>query len=356
MPVLMRAGDLMDKDKLGDEEARLAALRRYEIREPGETRPFQRIVDLVQQVIGVPMAAVSLIDADTQLFKATRGLAGITQTARSEAFCNHTIARTEAFAVSDTRLDPRFADNPMVTGSPHIRSYLGVPLTTPDGYNVGSLCAIDDEPRQFDRAQGEIMKKLAEIVVEQFELQQIARQDALTGALTRRGFFAEVEKEFRRAGRYDRPSTLVAIDVDHFKSINDRYGHPAGDAVLVSIANACMANMRRSDVFGRLGGEEFALLLPETDAEEAREAAERIRRTIESTIVQVGGIEVRATVSMGAAPRPSSGETAATWLAEADIALYEAKQFGRNRVAVGRARRPVASPAGASDDRPAHLH
>ena len=332
----------MDDDKLTDEDARLAALRRYEIREPGETKPFQRIVDLVQQVLGVPMAAVSLIDSDKQLFKASRGLHGITETPRSEAFCNTTIAQKDAFAVSDALLDPRFADNPMVKGTPHIRSYLGVPLTTPDGYNVGSLCAIDDEPRQFDRAQGEILKKLAEIVVEQFELQQIAKQDSLTGALTRRGFLAEVEKEFLRAGRYDRPSTLVAIDVDHFKSINDRYGHPAGDAVLVSIANACMANMRRSDVFGRLGGEEFALLLPETDAEEAHEAAERIRRMIETTIIQVGVTEVRATISLGIAPRPATGETVSTWLAEADIALYEAKQFGRNRVAIAKARQPIA--------------
>jgi diguanylate cyclase (GGDEF)-like protein len=346
----------MDDDKLTDEDARLAALRRYEIREPGETKPFQRIVDLVQQVLGVPMAAVSLIDLDKQVYKASRGLRGITEVPRAQTFCQYTIAHKEPFAVSDARRDPRFADNPMVTGSPHVRSYLGVPLTTPDGYNVGTLCAIDDEPRLFDRAQGEIMTKLAEIVVEQFELQQIARQDSLTGALTRRGFFAEVEKEFRRAGRYDRPSTLVAIDVDHFKVVNDRYGHPAGDAVLVSIANACMANMRRSDIFGRLGGEEFALLLPETDAEAAREAAERIRRMIETTIVEVGGAEVRATISMGVAPRPADGESVSTWLAEADIALYEAKQFGRNRVAVGKMRRPIVPRGGTAETAPKQLH
>jgi diguanylate cyclase (GGDEF)-like protein len=244
----------------------------------------------------------------------------------------------------------------MVKGAPHIRSYLGVPLTTPEGYNIGSICAIDDEPRQFDRAQGDVMTKLAEIVVEQFELQQIAKQDSMTGALTRRGFFAEVEREFRRAGRYDRPSTLIVIDVDHFKSINDRYGHPAGDAVLVSIANTCMATMRRSDVFGRIGGEEFGLLLPETHAEEAREAAERIRHMVESTIVQVGGVEVRATVSMGVAPRPATTETVATWFAEADIALYEAKQFGRNRVVVGKARRPVAGTAAVAGADPHALH
>jgi diguanylate cyclase (GGDEF)-like protein len=345
----------MHDDKLTDEEARLAALRRYEIHDTTESRPFQRIVDLVQQIMGVPMAAVTLIDDDTQWFRAQRGLPG-TETPRAEAFCNYTIAQHGPFAVSDARTDPRFADNPMVTGSPHIRSYLGVPLTTPDGYNVGSLCAIDNEPRHFDRSQGEIMKKLAEIVVEQFELQQIAKQDSMTGALTRRGFFSEVEKESQRASRYDRPSALVVIDVDHFKSINDRYGHPAGDAVLVSIANACMATMRRSDTFGRIGGEEFGLLLPETDVEEARLAAERIRSMVESTIIQVGGTEVRATVSLGVAPRPASGETVATWFSEADIALYEAKQFGRNRVAVGKARRPVATASQATEAQPQHLH
>jgi diguanylate cyclase (GGDEF)-like protein len=345
----------MQDDKLTDEQGRLAALRRYEVREAAEIKPLQRIVDLAQQVLGVPMAAVTLIDADRQIFKASRGL-GVTERPREGSFCTHTIAHRGPFAVSDARTDPRFADNPIVTGPPFIRSYLGVPLTTPDGYNVGTLCVIDDEPRHFDRSQGEIMNKLAEIVVEQFELQQIAKQDAMTGALTRRGFFAEVERETLRASRYDRPSALIAIDVDHFRTINDRYGHPAGDAVLVSIANACMATMRKSDIFGRTGGEEFALLLPETDAEEAREAAERIRRMIEVTIVQVGGAEVRATVSMGIAPRPSPGETVATWLAEADIALYEAKQFGRNRVVVGKPRQPVAPPPQSAEPSAHQLH
>src|SRR5215213_2688370 len=178
----------MQDDKLTDEDGRLAALKRYEFHETGEREPFQRIVDLVQQVMGVPMAAVTMIGADTQFFRAQRGLPW-TELLRDDAFCTYTIAQHGPLAVSDARTDPRFAGNPMVTGAPHIRSYLGVPLTTPDGYNVGSLCAFDNEPRLFDRTQGEIMKKLAEIAVEQFELQQIAKQDSMTGALTRRGFF-----------------------------------------------------------------------------------------------------------------------------------------------------------------------
>jgi diguanylate cyclase (GGDEF)-like protein len=331
---------MMQNDKLTDEAGRLAALNRYDGLYGGDEQPFQRVVELVQTVLGVPIAAVTLIDSERR-WLLTSGGAEVLNTPREHAFCNETIKQRGPLAVTDATLDPRFADNPGVTGAPHIRSYLGVPLTTPDGYNIGTLCAVDLEPRPFDARQAGILTKLAEIVVEQFELRQIAKQDALTGALTRRGFFAEVEKEFLRATRYDRPSALVMIDVDRFRDINDRHGHAAGDAVLVSIANACMAAMRRSDVFGRIGGEEFALLLPETEAEEAREAAERIRRIVDSTIVETAAGPIKATISLGIAPIPAASEGSNAWLAEADIALYEAKQFGRNRVAVGKARKPA---------------
>ena len=329
-------------DRLKDEPGRLAALRRYEVVDTGEEPPFQRIVDLVQTVLNVPAAAVTLIDGDRQWYKASRGIGAGKSIPRDASFCNDTIKQMGPLAVTDALADGRFAGNPMVTGAPYIRSYLGVPLTTPDGYNIGTLCAIDTEPRPFDSRQADILKKLAEIVVEQFELRQIAKQDAMTGALTRRGFFAELDKEFLRAARYDRPSSLLVIDVDHFRNINDRYGHPAGDAVLVSIANAAMATMRKSDIFGRIGGEEFALLLPETDAEEARDAAERIRRIVEHTIVQTPAAEIKTTISIGIAPLPLPGEGSDVWFSEADIALYEAKQFGRNKVVVAKARKAVA--------------
>ena len=331
----------MHDDRLDDEEGRVAALRRYEALDTGDEKPFQRVVELVQTVLGVPAAAITLVDGERQWYRAARGLDGKASIARADSFCDETIGQPGPLAVTDTHLDQRFAANPMVLGAPFIRSYLGVPLTTPDGYNIGTLCAIDTEPRPFDARQGEILKKFAEIVIEQFELRQVAKQDPMTGALTRAGFFAEVEKEFRRASRYDRPSALVLIDVDHFHFINDRYGHGPGDAVLISIASACMATMRKSDIFGRIGGEEFGLLLPETEPEEARDAAERIRRTIESTIIETPGAEIKATVSLGIAPMPAAAEGPSTWMAEADIALYEAKNFGRNRSVLSRPRRPT---------------
>jgi len=328
----------MHQDRLADEDARLAALRRYDILDTGAEDSFQRIVELAATVLEAPVAAIALIDENREWFKAVLGAPRLS-VPRAAAFCAHMIRQAGPLAVADTAADPRFADNPLVTGAPFLRAWLGVPLCTPDGYNVGALWVGDAEPRQFDARQASILHKLAEIAIEQMEMRQIAKQDAMTGALTRRGFFAEVEKEYLRAGRYDRPSSLVLIDVDHFRAVNDRHGHLAGDAVLVSIANACMASMRRSDVFGRTGGEEFGLLLPETELAEAVHAAERIRRMVEQTIVETPAASVRATVSLGVAAMPGLGEGTSAWLADADVALYEAKQFGRNRVATSRSRR-----------------
>ncbi|MEP7241815.1 MAG: sensor domain-containing diguanylate cyclase [Devosia sp.] len=344
----------MRADRLSDENGRLSALRRYDILDTADEEPFRRIVELVQTVLGVPMAAVALIDAERQWLKARVGPLD-RQMPREESFCGETIRHRGPMAVNDATADGRFAGSLMVTGPAHVRSYLGVPLTTPDGYHIGALCALDREPRPFDARDASILEKLAQIVVEQLELRQIARQDSMTGALTRRGFLAEAEREFHRASRYDRPSALAVIDVDNFKAINDRHGHPVGDAVLIAIANATMATMRKSDVFGRLGGEEFGLLLPETDPQEAGDAVERIRRAIEHTLIETPTAEVRVTISCGVAPIPAASQDVATWFAEADIALYEAKRAGRNRVMVGKARRP-APPAvlATAGDHPTH--
>ena len=339
----------MQPDRLRDEEGRLAALRRYDLAETTGTGLARGIVELVQEVLEVPAAAISLLDAEQEWLRSVSGVA-VDTVRREDGFCDETIRQYGAMSVPDALDDWRFAASPLVTGGPRFRSYLGAPLTTPDGYNIGAVCAFDTRPREFTDRERRIIEKLGRLVVEQLELRQVARQDAMTGALTRGGFFAEVEKEFQRSIRYDRPSALVMIDVDNFRAINDRYGHAAGDAVLVSIAAACMGTMRRSDLFGRVGGEEFGLLLQATGPEEATEAAERIRRIIEGTIVEAGGdAQIKATVSLGVAPVPASSEGAATWLAEADIALYEAKQFGRNRVAVGKARKPVALPTDLSE-------
>lgn len=322
----------MDDALLHDDEARLAALHRLDVLDTGAEQPFEKIVTLVRTVLAVPIATVTLVDRDRQWFKAQRGL-DCQETPRSVSFCTHTIQQREPLIVEDANLDPRFATSPLVLNLPHIRSYAGVPLRTPDGHNVGALCAIDTRARRFSDSEISILGNFATIVCDELELRMIAKVDQLTGALTRRGFIEQTEREIARSRRYDRPSALVMLDVDHFKSVNDSYGHPAGDQVLRQIAETAATNLRPHDVFGRLGGEEFALLLPETGAKEAMIVAERLREAVCNQPVSLPGDRtLRVSASFGVAMLPADTCSVSTWIERADKMLYEAKSGGRNCV------------------------
>lgn len=320
--------------KLMDEPARLAALERYEVLDTPREPSFDRITDLVRSILGVPISAVSLVDTDRQWFKSLAGLDG-KQTSRDVAFCDHTIRQRAPMVITDATEDARFCDNPLVTGDPNIRSYAGIPLETPDGYNIGSLCAIDTVPRQFDAGQIAILQNLAALVVEQLELRRIAERDHLTGALSRRAFLTEMNRAIALFERHERPASLLLFDIDHFKRINDTHGHPAGDQVIRGIARLCTSLQRPSDSLGRLGGEEFGILLPETAEEDAARAAQRFCEAIAATEIP-GTPPLRVTVSFGVAELRGDWPTSESWLAVADMALYEAKRSGRNRIAVAR--------------------
>lgn len=321
----------MSDAMLCDEEGRIAALDRLAVLDTAPEEPFEKIVNLVRTVLGVPIATVTLVDRDRQWFKARRGL-DASETPRSISFCTHTIQERGPLIVTDALEDPRFADSSLVRGYPHIRSYAGIPLRTPDGYNVGALCAIDTQPRTFSAAEIAILTNFAHIVSNELELRLIAQRDHLTGALNRRGFIEQAAKELTRFARHGRPSALIILDVDHFKSVNDTYGHPAGDGVLRQIAELCSAAMRPTDSFGRLGGEEFALLLSEVEPAEALAAAERFRIAIDAHVFTLpGGGELHVTVSLGVAPLDRSVSGTDAWIAAADAWLYHAKRSGRNR-------------------------
>jgi diguanylate cyclase (GGDEF)-like protein len=324
----------MIDSKLVDEPARMAALERYDILDTPREPSFDRITDLVRSILGVPISTVSLVDADRQWFKAASGLA-VGETPRDVAFCNHTIRDRQPMVVTDAQQDARFRDNPLVRGDPNIRSYAGIPLETPDGYNIGSLCAIDTVPRQFDPSQIAILRNLAALVVEQLELRRIAERDHLTGALTRRAFLNEMNRAIGLFQRHQRPASLLLLDIDHFKRINDSYGHPAGDQVIRGIAGLCTSLQRPSDSFGRLGGEEFGILLPETGEEDAARAAQRFCEAI--AVTRSGGeAGISVAASFGVAELRHAWPTSDSWLAAADMALYEAKRSGRNRVSIAR--------------------
>ncbi|RME21235.1 MAG: GGDEF domain-containing protein [Deltaproteobacteria bacterium] len=168
---------------------------------------------------------------------------------------------------------------------------------------------------------------------QQQALTRLASIDGLTGALNRRAFLARCREELHRAGRNRRPLCLVMLDLDHFKRINDTRGHAVGDLVLREAAARLRQRMRESDVLGRLGGEEFAVLLPETGLAEAREVAERLRRVLADSPIRARGVEVAITASFGVAPVDAADDDGVERaLQDADTALYRAKEAGRNRV------------------------
>ncbi len=165
------------------------------------------------------------------------------------------------------------------------------------------------------------------------ELKHEARTDPLTGSSNRRHFFTLAERAIRLSRRYQHPLSLLMLDIDHFKAVNDTYGHHAGDLVLQALVQACRQTLRDVDMLGRIGGEEFAVLLPETDAEHALQAAERLRQAVAAVEVPLeDGRAVRFTISLGVANLCDLDEDIDALLKRADGALYRAKEAGRTRV------------------------
>ncbi len=158
-----------------------------------------------------------------------------------------------------------------------------------------------------------------------------ATRDALTGLLNRRELDARTAAAIAHAGRYDRPLSCAMVDVDHFKAVNDRYGHAAGDAVLCEAATRLRETCRETDTVGRYGGEEFVVLLPETSAEEAMVAANRVRSAFHDAPFTAGGVDLHLTASIGVATWAPSMSVPASLYSAADRALYQAKEAGRNR-------------------------
>jgi diguanylate cyclase (GGDEF)-like protein len=166
-------------------------------------------------------------------------------------------------------------------------------------------------------------------------LLSMALNDSLTGLYKREFFFGELQREFDRSRRHGRTLSLAVVDLDFFKSVNDQYGHLRGDEALRQVADAIRATLRDGDLCARFGGEEFAIIFPETDAKGAYEAAERFRKAIEGRVFVIGrNIEIRLTISVGVASRRDVYRDKMQLLEEADKALYLAKAAGRNRTIV----------------------
>lgn len=192
----------------------------------------------------------------------------------------------------------------------------------------------DEELHRAKEAVEQAGRELAEVLIRE---RTLARVDPLTGALNRRRFFELAEYEISVAMRYHRELSIILFDLDDFKATNDRLGHHAGDELLKSVVQVVGSHLRQADVLARYGGDEFIILLPHTRAEDAAIVAERIRTDIsEQRVAVAGGVIVSAQISAGIAEYAGPGDQLDTLVQRADVALYEAKNQGRNRVATFR--------------------
>ncbi|MDQ2077718.1 sensor domain-containing diguanylate cyclase [Marinimicrobium sp. ABcell2] len=331
------------------EERRLSALNAYKILDTLPESAFDELVQVAAYVCDVPMAVINFIDRDRQWFKSELGLGA--QDAHLElSMCSHAIKQRNLFVIPDTLQDPRFADNPLVTGPPYLRFYAGALLETAQGYPLGTLCVLDDKPRELNERQTELLPALARQVMGQLELlwanarqeemlseleqtrrrlAALASTDELTGLTNRRVFNQHLDQALALGRRGAPVASLLMADLDHFKRINDSLGHHVGDEVLRTFARICRDVFRTTDVVGRWGGEEFVALLPDTSVNQAYSVAERLHKRLAQVPVHCGEARVEVSVSVGIVALDPDASADANFQ-RLDAAMYEAKAQGRN--------------------------
>jgi two-component system cell cycle response regulator len=302
---------------------------------------FTSVMSLVARVVDFSVGAMAFVeqeDLDVVLMAQRPVAAPVMEEAKArllEAIAQH--RGGTPFARVQARLFAPRAGGPEETA---LHGFAAFPITT--NARLTGLLALGGKaagriPADTDDFLGQVANQ-AWIVLENSRLferiRNLSIRDSLTDLFNHRHSIEIVATEFDRVGRYEGGVSVLMLDVDHFKKINDEHGHQAGDVVLKDCARVMRDQLRSVDAIGRYGGEEFLAVLPHTTYEEARATAERLRRAIEGHVFRAGAKELRVTVSVGVACYPSEAvDSPVALIRQADQALYRAKQGGRNRVA-----------------------
>ena len=254
-----------------DESRRLKTLRDLRLLDTPPEERFDRVTRLARQVFSTSTALVSLVDADRQWFKSRQGL-DAEETHRDISFCGHAILDDKIMVVNDAEKDQRFCDNPLVCGSPNIRFYAGYPLAAPDGSRVGTLCVIDDQPKEISKEQLELLRELGRMVEEELIAANDSTTDPITGLSNRNGFLAIADHVLSVCKRKNEPATLLMFHLHNLKSLEEKHGRYEGDTTVVELAHLLMASFHESDIVARPSLDTFCALLADTDLDRADRA------------------------------------------------------------------------------------
>lgn len=311
-----------------DELTRLHSLKALNLLDTQAEERFDRLTRLAKRLFNVPIVLISLIDAERQWFKSCQGFT-MNETPRELSFCAHTILGDDLMIVPDAARDERFYNNPYVIDEPHIRFYAGVPLAVPNNSKVGTLCLIDQEPRQLNEEDQELLRDLGQMAEQELTVVQAATMDDLTLLSNRRGFISLARHALNLCRRLNKPASLFFFDLDKFKDINDQYGHAEGDHALIAFSKLLKDNFRDSDVVGRLGGDEFVALLTNTTQQQSEQILQRLDRTLTAfNNSQTRGYRLQysvGTIEFDCDRHHSINDL----LHDADILMYQQKQSKR---------------------------
>ena len=322
-----------------DEPARLAMLRSLGVVDGSTEERFQDLVRLAAWICGTTSSAVSFVDADRQWFKARHNVEPC-ETPREQSFCAHALDRpAEVLVVPDARSDPRFADNPLVTQEPGIRFYAGAPMVGSDGRALGTVCVLDDRPRELDADQREALAALARLAVALLELGLGRRtRDAITGLPDREAFEAWLSEPDpggrgspagAEAAQGPLARALLVLDLDGFRRINLALGAQAADEALRVTAQRLLETAGEDALVARRRADQFLIAVPGRSATQARQLGRRLAAAV-SAPIRTGGETVELTASVGVAWQEQPDRRAL--LREATLALEEAKRRGPSQL------------------------
>ena len=306
---------------------------------------FDRITDLACKFFKVPLAKISLNNHAQEWFPDSSEQ-NSAESSSQDYFCNYANKNHEALIISDTRKYPNLSADPLVHSEPGIRFYAGYPLNF-NGKLLGTLCIMDNEPRTFDDSEIDILKSLAALVEDEIKISMMdatqtelikqldeARREALIDPMTktwnRRGLSQIVPAELDRCIRNNSPVTMMIVDIDKFKNINDTFGHHIGDLVIQEVANQLRNAIRPHDILIRFGGDEFVLFFGNTAEETGVFLGKRILNKIKNTSVKENNNEIKINLSIGITSTiPDKNTSIEDLVKSADTALYSAKTEGR---------------------------
>lgn len=288
---------------------------------------FDRITRLTSRTLEVPMALVSLADRERRWVKSRHGLDGDLSD-RWLSLCEATSRDGDAVVIADAREHAHLSTHPLVATAPALRFFASHAIRGPDGSLLGTLCIADTRPRELSPEDTAVLADFAALVDHEISLIANAATDELTRLSNRRGFLEAGAQVLALCRRNRQPMTLVVIDLDEFKSINDTGGHAAGDLVLREFSKLLGSQFRHADVVARLGGDEFAVICGATTADQVGAALERLERDFAASVL--GRSHPRLAWSVGVAESSLvSDETLTDMLRRTDSRMYERKRSKR---------------------------